>query len=217
MIKVAIIDSGIHADHPHVGGIAGGVGVMAQGYTADFLDRLGHGTAVAGAIREKAGQEAALYAVKVFDRRLSAGIDTIVRALEWCAEEEMDVINMSLGTTNPEHEEPLRRVVGGRSLVVAAANALPGTLPGVIAVGPGGNCPREAYWYRDGVFYASPFPRPIPGVPVAHNLHGASFAVANMAGFVVRFLLDRGVAPLAAGQRDQILVALIAGAGLAEK
>ena len=31
-----------------------------------------------------------------------------------------------------------------------------------------------------------PYPRPIPGVPVAHNLRGVSFAVANMTGLVAR-------------------------------
>ena len=48
--------------------------------------------------------------------------------------------------------------------------------------------PRDVFGYRDGIFYASAYPRSIPGVPVERNLHGASFAVANMTGFVARAL-----------------------------
>jgi subtilisin family serine protease len=171
MMKVAILDSGVHADHPHVGGIAGGVAIVGD----DLVDRLGHGTAVAGAIREKA-PESRIYAVKVFDRRLSASLETIFRALEWCVENEMDVVNMSIG---------VRREIGGVSglpLIVT----VPGVLPDAIAVRADENCPRDVYRFRDGIFYASPYPRPIPGVPPERNLNGTSFAVANMTGFAAR-------------------------------
>ena len=191
-MKIAIIDSGVHPEHPHVGGVAGGVGVTREGFSDDFLDRLGHGTAVAGAIREKAGADAELYAVKVFDGRLSANIDVIVRALEWCCEERMDVINLSLGTQNAAHRERFERVLAQTPLVVSAAHSLPGDLEGVIGVAPDAECPRDSYRYREGVFYASPFPRPIPGVPVEHNLQGVSFAVANMTGLVSRYLMSGG-------------------------
>src|SRR5258707_235174 len=97
-MKIAIIDSGIHAGHPHVGEVAGGVSMIGD----DWADRLGHGTAVAGAIREKA-PDAELYAVKVFDTRLSAAIDTLIRAIEWSIDQGMDAINLSLGTVNEAH------------------------------------------------------------------------------------------------------------------
>jgi hypothetical protein len=46
---------------------------------------------------------------------------------------------------------------------------------------------RESYTYREGTeFFASGYPRPIPGVRQERNLSGISFAVANMTGFVVR-------------------------------
>jgi hypothetical protein len=181
-MKIAIIDSGIHAAHPHAGPVAGGVGVTPTGLSDDFVDRLGHGTAVAGAIREKV-PDAELYAVKVFDQRLSTNIDSIVRAFEWCIEHGMDVINLSLGTANEAHRPCFERIISPAILIVAAAHMLPGTLPGVIAVAPEEHCPRDLYRYRDGIFHASPYPRAIPGVPVQFNLQGASFAVANMTGF----------------------------------
>jgi len=189
-MKIAIIDSGVHARHPHVGGLGGGVGITIDGLNGDFVDRIGHGTAVAAAIREKTGPAAELYAVKVFHARLSANIDVILRALEWCIEEHMDLINVSLGTNNLAHRDRLERTLARSPLVVGAARSLPGDLPGVIAVAPDESCPRDGYRYRDGIFYASPFPRPIPGVPPERNLHGASFAVANMAGFVARLAME---------------------------
>jgi hypothetical protein len=178
-MKIAIIDSGVHPGHPHVGKVTGGVGVTAEGFTTDFLDRLGHGTAVAGAIREKA-PDADLFAVKVFDRRLSTNVDTLIRAVEWCIEHQMDLINLSLATSNP------RFSVFGRPRACPTIVTVPGLLPNAIAVAPDEDCPRDVYRYRDGIFYASPYPRSIPGVPRERNLHGASFAVANMTGFVAR-------------------------------
>lgn len=186
-MKIAIIDSGIHPGHPHVGDIAGAVGITLAGEGPDAIDRLGHGTAVAGAIREKA-PEAELYAVKVFDRRLSANIGVILRALVWCREHRMDLINLSLGTENPAHRESFVRVLGDDLLVVSAATVLPGSLPDVIGVAPDPDCPRDTFRFQGGVFHASPYPRPIPGVPVARNLHGVSFAVANMTGLVAQVL-----------------------------
>ncbi|MGA3044218.1 MAG: S8 family serine peptidase [Bryobacteraceae bacterium] len=186
-MKIGIIDSGIHPGHPHVGEVAGAVEITQAGEGLDAVDRLGHGTAVAGAIREKA-PEAELYAVKVFDRRLAANIGVILRALAWCREHGMDVVNLSLGTENPAHRDSFLSVLGDDLLVVSAAHVLPGSLPGVIGVALDPACPREAFYYRAGVFYASPYPRPIPGVPVARNLQGSSFAVANMTGFVARVL-----------------------------
>ena len=60
----------------------------------------------------------------------------------------------------------------------------------VVGVGLDLRCARDLYRVertenRD-VFYASGYPRPIPGLPPERNLRGVSFAVANMTGFVVR-------------------------------
>ncbi len=190
-MKIAIIDSGIHFGHPHVGHIAGAVQITAAGEGDDAVDRLGHGTAVAGAIREKA-PNAELYAVKVFDRRLATNIDVITRALEWCCRNAMDLVNLSLGTHNPEHHDRFLRAIGEDLLVVSAAGALPGSLPAVIGVAADPDCPRDSFRYHDRIFHASPYARPIPGVAMERNLHGTSFAVANMTGLIVRTLESSG-------------------------
>jgi hypothetical protein len=81
---------------------------------------------------------------------------------------------------------------------------MPGSLPGIIGVLPDPDCARDVFRYHDGMFYASPYPRPIPGVPVDRNLQGISFAVANMTGLIA------GV--LKASSRSAIREALIAQA-----
>jgi len=201
-LRIAIIDSGIHPGHPHVGEIAGGIQFSADGGSDDYIDRLGHGTAVAGAIREKA-PDAHLFAVKVFDQRLTANIGVILQALQWCRLNHIDLVNLSLGTVNPAHRESFLEVIADDLLIVSPAAALPGSLPPVIGVTADPDCPRDAFRYQDGVFYASPHPRPIPGVPVAHNLQGASFAVANMTGLVARVLEHSGLS----GIRETLIAA----------
>lgn len=204
-VKVAIIDSGIHRDHPHIGAVAGGVRISGDGETDDFVDTLGHGTAVAAAIHEKATQ-ADLYAVKVFDRKLATKADILIRAIEWCVANEMDIVNVSLGATNEAHRPKFERAVAalaaaGVTLVAAreaeGAPSFPGCLEGVLAVGVYPDCPRDRYQCRsvDGqtIFLASPYPRPIPGVPPEKNLHGVSFAVANMTGFAAEIYRREGI------------------------
>jgi subtilisin family serine protease len=208
-VRVAVIDTGIHAGHPHVGGISGGVGIDQDGRTHDDLqDRLGHGTAVAAAIREKA-PAVELVAVKVFDRRLVTTGAALVAGIRWAIAQDVHLINLSLGTTNEAHRDALVAAVAeaeaAGALVVAAApqpdaNWLPGALPGVVAVDVDWMCPRDechATIDDDGrvKVRASGYPRPIPGVPVDQNVSGLSFAVANASGFVALMLESRGVSP----------------------
>lgn len=194
--RLGIIDSGVNPAHPHVTPIAGGIGVTLDGVANDYLDRLGHGTAVAGAIREKA-PAAEIYAVKVFDRNLVTSGAVLLRAIDWCLDQEFEFVNLSLGTLNsdyiPAFEERIRRAQAVGTKLVAALEmnghpAFPGSLGGVIAVELDCDCPRARIMekHRDGrlVYAASGYPRDIPGVPQRHNLQGISFAVANVTGFL---------------------------------
>jgi subtilisin family serine protease len=198
-VRVAVIDSGVYAAHPHVDGVAGGIAIDEHGRAHDdYLDRLGHGTAVTAAIKEKA-PEAELWAVKVFDRALSTSITALVAAIDWAAGEGIHLANLSLGTARLEHEGVLRAAIErarGRGLTIVAARDdagvrwLPGGLPGVVPVQLDWSCPRGEYRVVDiggtPVFGASGFARPIDGIPPERNLNGISFAVANITGLIAR-------------------------------
>lgn len=141
------------------------------------------------AIQEKA-PEAEYFAVRVFRSELRTSAEILCRAIEWCINQRIDVINLSLGTVNPVHAEKFLSLVSRSGIVVSAREmegrpAFPGSLPGVIGVGVDWKLPRESYACHNGTdFLASGYPRPIPGVPQERNLSGISFAVANMTGFV---------------------------------
>ena len=200
-VSVAVVDSGASSGHPHLGAIAGGVAIGLDEDGDDFVDRLGHGTAVAAAIHEKA-PDAALYAVRVFEQSLSATSMQLVRAIDWASERGVRLINMSLGTANPEREAMLGAAVGRAAakgaLVVAACEFdgqawFPGSLPQVVGVMLDPDCPRDEVRLTTEscsrpAFLASGLPRPISGVPPDGNLQGISFAVANVTGFLARLM-----------------------------
>jgi subtilisin family serine protease len=198
-VRVAVVDSGVHALHPHVGAVEQGVAVRDDGtLDEDFVDRLGHGTAVAAAIREKA-PDAALIAVKVFWRTLATDASSLVIGIDEASSRGAAVINLSLGTQNARHRPALEAAVeraGDRGAVVVAAldeggvQWLPGSLDGVVPVRLDWSCPKDGYRImRDNgrrVIAASGYPRDIPNVPRERNLKGISFAVANASGFIAR-------------------------------
>jgi hypothetical protein len=198
-VRVAIVDSGVNPSHPHVGGVAAGIAIGAREDSALYLDYLGHGTAVAGAIREKA-PDAELLIAKVFDRSLSTSADRLLRAIDWAIAQRADLINLSLGTSNSGYrgrfEDAVARAATAGAVIVAAHQALPGSLAGVVSVDIDWSCPRDVYRVeiRGGrpCFLASGYPRPIPGHPVERNLSGVSFAVANLTGFAARVAGPRG-------------------------
>lgn len=196
-VRVAVVDSGIFAAHPHVGGVAGGLAIGDDGSRSDdYVDRLGHGTAVAAAIREKA-PDAELFAVKVFWRTLATDVSTLVRAIDEASARGAGVINLSLGTPQQDQRDALAAAVAraaarGAFVVSAAAQDgvewLPGSLDGVVGVRLDREIERAAFRIvvENGrsLIAASPYPRDIPGVPRERNLKGVSFAVANASGFV---------------------------------
>jgi subtilisin family serine protease len=202
-VAVAVIDSGANVPHPHLPSVAGGVAFDLEGNEGgDYVDRLGHGTAAAAAIHEKA-PDAELHAVKVFDRQLATTVRTLVRAIDWAVARRLRLINLSLGTPHafraPELAPAVERAVDAGSIIVSA-HALdgqlwyPGSMAGVVGVLLDADQPRESVRVEteDGraLVVASPYPRPIPGVSVERNLNGISFAVANATGCLARALAE---------------------------
>ena len=160
-IRIAIVDSGIEASHEDVGDVAGGVHIQIGGegeavFLDDHADCAGHGTACAGIIRKKA-PDAALYSVRIFDASLMADGRALIAAIQWCIDNEMDVVNLSLGTTDVTFKKALQKVCrkavdAGVILVAAESNdggeSYPAVFPAVIGVTGDAIHKPDGFYYR---------------------------------------------------------------------
>lgn len=200
LVTVGVVDSGIHPGHRHVGAVAGGVGIRTvdgEVVTDDqWDDLLGHGTAVAATIRRHA-PEAALYAIRIFRRRLVARAEALLRAIDWASERHLAVLNLSLGTPEerfrPAFTEACARAREAGTIVVAAAEAgdgpaLPGGLDGVVAVRPDEALDEDELRWHEGVFRACAWARRLEPLARERNVHGASLAVAHVTGMAASLL-----------------------------
>ena len=192
-----MIDSGVHPSHPHVGAVE--ESVCLDPPDGDTVDRLGHGTAVAAAIRDIA-PGTTLIVGKIFDRSLSTNATSLARGIDWAVERHARIINLSLGTPNAVHAvtlgESVARAAAAGAIVVGARESagvvwLPGSIEGVASVVADSSLERDELEIDERGFVAAPYPRPIPGVPKERNLSGVSFAVANVSGFLARLLEGR--------------------------
>lgn len=196
-LNIAVIDSGVNTAHPHICAVTQRVAFGSE-EEASFDDVLGHGTAVTAAIQEKA-PDAHYYMLKLFGSTLRTSSSRLMQAIEWTIANRMDIVNLSLGTPNLDYRADMRALVERAStagaILVAARQAgetpvLPGMLEGVIGVDVDWSLPRHSYRIGDENgsprFFASGFPRSLPGIPPARNLSGISFAVANLTGVIAR-------------------------------
>jgi len=129
-VKIAIVDTGIDPQHPELAGrIAGGYNAVDK--QAPWADDHFHGTHVAGiaaaALDGKGvvgvAPAASLYAVKVLTKDGSGSLFSIMGGLAWCAQNGMQVINMSLGAPQeiPFLEYALQFAYNAGATIVAAA------------------------------------------------------------------------------------------------
>ncbi|WP_405860780.1 S8 family serine peptidase [Streptomyces sp. NBC_00090] len=150
-VKVAVLDTGIDANHPDFAGLVDGTASFVPGETV--ADVNGHGTHVAGTIvgsgAASAGDHkgvapgADLYVGKVLGGAEGSGQDSWVMAgMQWAAESGADVVNMSLGDSYPtDGSDPMSQTVDalsaryGTLFVIAAGNAGPESIsaPGAAA------------------------------------------------------------------------------------
>ncbi len=198
--RVVLIDSGVAIDHPHVRECSVTLGRVFtdEGPTddpAEHRDRLGHGTCAAAALLDIA-PTARLVSLKVFDEEPNCPLPRLLAALDHALELEPAPgwVLLPLGVRDPgakgAFEERLARANERGIAVVSpllrdALPSYPGSLPGAVGVLVDAALPRERPEKRDGSWYASPYPRDLPGLSRDRNLQGASFAAANLVGFLV--------------------------------
>lgn len=102
-VKVAVIDSGIDVHND-----------LATKQWIDFSDKVngykpidnnGHGTEIAGIIAAQKNNygmigisyDSDIYSVKILDKNNEGYISSVIKAIEWCIDNNIDVINMSFG------------------------------------------------------------------------------------------------------------------------
>jgi subtilisin family serine protease len=186
-VKVCILDSGVEASHPLVGGLAGAVSVSvgpdgeAVAEKDSEGDLCGHGTACAGIVRAIA-PEVELYSVRVLGAGYKGSGKVLLAGLRWAIGQGYDVVNMSLSTTKRELGDHLHELTDTayfrRTVLVAAAHnmpveSFPWRFSSVISVGS----------HEEGdsfVYYANPDP------PVEFFARGVDVDVAWLGGGTIR-------------------------------
>ncbi|MCF2144713.1 MAG: S8 family serine peptidase [Candidatus Heimdallarchaeota archaeon] len=129
-VKVAIIDTGIDYTHPDLDGVyAGGYDFVAN--DNDPKDENGHGTHCAGIVAAEDNGEGvigvapktSIYAIRALDAYGSGSVSNIVAGIDWCINNNMDIISMSLGSSSPDStlEDAVSRAYNAGIVVVAAS------------------------------------------------------------------------------------------------
>ncbi|GAC1472599.1 MAG: hypothetical protein PVSMB7_25440 [Chloroflexota bacterium] len=205
-VKVCVVDSGVDADHPMIGGMLRG-GVVIERSEAGPVTReephddlFGHGTACAGIIHSLA-PEAEIYSARVLGRNLKGGGDALIAGVTWALENGMQVINLSLSTRKPDHAVILHnladRAYFQNALIIAAANnspvlSYPWLFSAVISVASHTETDPHTFYYNPN----PPVEFTAPGVDqeVAWSggstsiVTGNSFASPHIAGIVALIL-----------------------------
>jgi subtilisin len=132
--RVCILDSGVDASHPSVGGLDSAVAISLGDDEETVVeedtegDVSGHGTACAGIVRALA-PEALISSVRVLGSSFTGSGAILLAGLRYAIEEGFDVINMSLSTTKKPFASVLHELADTayfkRTVLVASAHNMP--------------------------------------------------------------------------------------------
>jgi len=201
-LLIGIVDTGINPWHSHVRGEVSGCRIFLDGEgriceDSDFSDPVGHGTAVAGVVREVL-PDAGFFAVRVFDQGLSTYPSLVARGILRAAAQGCDVINLSLALPPGAGAELITDACAAAreagSILVAAghpqrAGLLPASLPGVYGVVADDELDDDAIEMHGGQPYpcrARGLPRQLDHIPPKANLWGHSLACARVTAYLAR-------------------------------
>ncbi|MBP3950317.1 S8 family serine peptidase [Bacillus suaedae] len=129
-VKVAILDSGINKMHEDLEGkIVGEYNAIEP--NTPIVDEFGHGTAIAGIITANSNdkgivgvtQNVELYDVKVLDELGKGSVDNFIDGIEWCIENNIEVINVSFGlqSHNMELKKVIDKAISSGIIIIGAA------------------------------------------------------------------------------------------------
>ncbi|WP_327352497.1 S8 family peptidase [Streptomyces sp. NBC_01304] len=210
--KVAVLDTGVDADHPDLKGRIAASKNFTDSDTTD--DRQGHGThttsTVGGSGAASDGKKkgvapgADLLAGKVLNDSGEGDTSWIIAGMQWAVDNKADVVSMSLGSGLPtDCDDPMSTAAeefarnSGTLFVVAAGNlgerigdnsiSSPGCTPGVLSVGAVDRENATAYFSSRGPAPTTHTLKPeitAPGVDIsAANAGGRGvYAYQSMSG-----------------------------------
>jgi subtilisin len=200
-VRVAVIDSGVDAGHPDVGGrVVARYRVDLVGDDAEVVedpeatDLVGHGTACAGIIAGLA-PGAELVSVRVLDADNRGKGRAVIAALDWTIGQGIPVVNLSLSSRSEAmfgaFHDVADRAYFANTLLVCAANNLPGpSYPSLFAA----VVSVAAHDLADpGVWFYNPSP------PVEFGAYGLDVEVAWRDGGRIRATGNSFAAPHMAG------------------
>ena len=170
-VKVCVVDTGIDRTHPDLkDNIAGGWNAITK--SDDFTDDNGHGSHVSGTIAGLGlangvvgvAPKASLYGVKVLDSEGSGTFDDVIAGMQWCVQEGMQVMSMSLGASqgNDSLKAAVEAVAKSQTVLIAAAGndgddghggdtvGYPARYPGAIAIAASNSADKVAYFSSRG-------------------------------------------------------------------
>ena len=204
-VRVAVVDSGIEADHPAVGGqVKGAVAVVLDGRTKtgvryeteEPFDPGGHGTACASIIHALA-PEAELYSVRVLSRDMTGRAVQFAEGLQWAIDNGMHVVNLSLSTSKMDYYALFHEIADDayfkNVVLVSAVNNVPApSFPSLYAavISVAANESQDPFEFHYNPSPPVEFGAPGIDVRVAWNQHstitatGNSFAAPHIAGIV---------------------------------
>ncbi|MBN6192885.1 S8 family peptidase [Aneurinibacillus sp. BA2021] len=168
-VRVGVLDTGIDYTHPALRGrVAGGYNAIAG--NRHFMDDNGHGTHIAGIIASSSrlaevygvSPRSSLYAIKVMNKDGSGRVSDTVRGIEWAIENNIQVLNMSLGSS--QHSVALEQATRKASQ------------KGMILVASAGNGGSVKELFGSNIDYPARFPWVISVGAVDKNMKRADFS-----------------------------------------
>jgi subtilisin family serine protease len=207
-VRVAVVDSGIDGDHPMVGRVDQYVAIDRDDSTetgvcftpGSHTDLYGHGTACAAIIRELA-PEVELVSVRVLGDDLKGSAAAFAYGVEWCIDEGVDIINLSMSTASERWVDTFFDLVDvatfrGVMLVAAMNNerkrTIPSELAGVFSVACAPGTDREQLWCN-------------PQGPAEWGAAGVDVDVAWLDGATIRTTGNSFAAPVVSGHLARLL------------